>query len=73
MEERVIEIIKVALGVKNPKMGDELESDLMMDQLDLMELSMVLEEEFNVSVSDDDGRKWKTVGDVVEYIKKEVD
>jgi acyl carrier protein len=39
------------------------------DSLDVIELVMVLEEEFDIEITDEESEKLLTVGDVVEYIK----
>ena len=44
--------------------------DLGADSLDIVELIMALEEEFNMEIPDEEAEKIATVGDVVEYIKK---
>ena len=47
--------------------------DLGADSLDLVELIMALEEEFDMEIPDEDAEKITTVGDVVDYIKSRVD
>ncbi|HHZ16480.1 MAG TPA: acyl carrier protein [Peptococcaceae bacterium] len=44
---------------------DELDAD----SLDVVELIMALEDEFDIEIPDEDAEKIKTVGDAVEYIK----
>ena len=46
--------------------------DLGADSLDIVELIMALEEEFDIEIPDSDAEKVVTVGDVVEYIKDHV-
>ena len=46
-----------------------LTDDLGADSLDLVDLIMTLEEEFDVEISDEDAESVKTVGDVVKYIE----
>ena len=46
--------------------------DLGADSLDIVELIMALEEEFDMEIPDADAEKIVTVGDVVEYIKEHV-
>jgi acyl carrier protein len=45
---------------------DELDAD----SLDVVELIMALEDEFDIEIPDEDAEKIKTVGDAVEYIKE---
>ncbi|AUG57700.1 MAG TPA: acyl carrier protein [Ruminiclostridium sp.] len=71
MLDKVKKIIMEQLGVE----GDEitLESsfidDLGADSLDIVELIMALEEEFDLEIPDSEAEKISTVGDVIEYIK----
>jgi len=55
-------------------LADELDltDDLGMDSLDLVELTMTFEEEFGVEIADDDATGWKTVGDIISYLKVKV-
>ena len=46
--------------------------DLGADSLDIVELVMALEEEFDIEIPDSDAEKVTTVGDVVEYIRENV-
>lgn len=46
--------------------------DLGADSLDLVELIMAMEEEFDIEIPDDDVEQIKTVGDAVNYIKEKV-
>ena len=72
--EKVKEIIVEQLGVAETSV--EMESsfidDLGADSLDIVELVMALEEEFDMEIPDSDAEKVVTVGDVVEYIKENV-
>ncbi|WP_346928412.1 acyl carrier protein [Clostridium sp.] len=47
--------------------------DLGADSLDLVELIMALEEEFDLEIPDEDAEKITIVGDVVDYIKSRVE
>ncbi len=44
--------------------------DLGADSLDIVELIMALEEEFDIEIPDEDAEKISTVGDAVNYIKE---
>ncbi|GAI64469.1 unnamed protein product [marine sediment metagenome] len=44
--------------------------DLGADSLDIVELIMVFEEEFNLEIPDKEAEKMKTVGDVIKYLDK---
>jgi acyl carrier protein len=43
--------------------------DLNADSLDIVELVMAMEQEFNISIPDEEAERIKSVGDAVEYIK----
>ncbi len=51
------------------KMESNFQTDLGADSLDVVELVMKIEEEFDIEVPDQDAEKIQTVGDAVEYIK----
>lgn len=69
--EKVKEIILEQLGVAENTVTSEASfiDDLGADSLDIVELIMSLEEEFDMEIPDADAEKIVTVNDVVEYIK----
>ena len=68
--DRVKTIIVDRLGVDEAKITMEatFKDDLGADSLDVVELIMELEDEFDLEISDEDAEKISTVGDVVTYI-----
>ena len=72
--EKVKGIIVEQLGVAENSVTLEASfiDDLGADSLDIVELVMALEEEFDIEIPDSDAEKVVTVGDVVEYIKENV-
>jgi acyl carrier protein len=72
--EKVKEIIVNQLGVTDTAVTLEASfiDDLGADSLDIVELVMALEEEFDMEIPDEDAEKVVTVGDVVDYIKENV-
>ena len=67
--EKVKEIIIEQLGVSETSITTEASfiDDLGADSLDIVELIMALEEEFDLEIPDNDAEKVVTVGDVVDY------
>ena len=72
--ERVKKIIVEQLGATEASVTMEASfiDDLGADSLDIVELVMALEEEFDIEIPDADAEKVVTVGDVVDYIKENV-
>jgi acyl carrier protein len=72
VEERVREIISEQLNVSKEEVVPDASftDDLGADSLDLVELVMALEEEFEIEVSDEDAEKIRKVKDVFDYIDK---
>ena len=72
--EKVKSIIVEQLGVTDTAVTMEASfiDDLGADSLDIVELIMALEEEFDTEIPDADAEKIVTVGDVVDYIKDQV-
>jgi acyl carrier protein len=70
--DRVKRIVIDRLGVDEAEVTLEasFKDDLGADSLDVVELVMELEDEFDMEISDEDAEKITTVGQVVEYIKK---
>lgn len=75
IETKVKEIIVEQLGVDAKQVTDEASfvDDLGADSLDTVELVMALEEKFSIEIPDEDAEKITTVGDAIEYLKKNVE
>ena len=65
MFEKIKELIAESLGIE-----ESFKEDLKVDSLDLFEMVMSLEDEFDVEIPTEELEKMETVGDVVEYIKE---
>ncbi len=68
--EKIRKILASQLDIDVEKIGanTDIADDLGADSLDVVELMMSVEEEFNVSIDEDEVRNFKTVGDVAQYI-----
>ncbi|NLA57846.1 MAG: acyl carrier protein [Firmicutes bacterium] len=73
--ERVKEIVVEQLGVDPDEVTNDASfvDDLGADSLDLVELVMALEEEFDLEIPDEDAEKITNVGDAVRYIKDKIE
>jgi acyl carrier protein len=71
MFEKIRKIIAEQLGIDEEeiKLTTTFE-DLGVDSLDLFQILISLEEEFEVEIPNEDAESIKTVGDVVDYIKE---
>jgi acyl carrier protein len=69
---KVKDIVVEQLGVDEEEVTAEASfvDDLGADSLDIVELVMALEEEFDLEIPDEDAEKIATVGDAVNYIKE---
>ena len=70
--ERVQGIVAERLGIDEEKVVPEAEfiGDLDADSLDLVEVIMAFEQEFDLEIKDEDAEKIRTVGDAVNYINE---
>jgi acyl carrier protein len=72
--EKVKDIIEKELGVEREKLTDNASfiEDLGADSLDIVELVMEFEKEFNIDIPDEDAEKLRTVGDALKYLNEKV-
>ncbi len=74
--DKVKEIIAEQLGldgVEDMTEATSLMKDLEADSLDAVEIMMALEDEFGVTVPDEDAEKFQNIGEIAEYIKSKVE
>ena len=73
--DRVKELVVEQLGVEAEEVteGASFVDDLGADSLDIVELVMAFEEEFDLEIPDEDAEKIETVGHAIEYIKSKTE
>jgi acyl carrier protein len=74
VEERVVEIIAEQLGLDKDEIQMEASfiDDLGADSLDIVEMIMTIEDEFDIEISDEDAEKIVTVQDAISYINDKI-
>lgn len=72
MEERVIKIISDVCEIdkKDIKLNSNLVNDLELESLDVVDLVVAFEKEFNIKINDKDIKQFQTVEDIVKYLEK---
>lgn len=72
IEEKVIHIVSEQMGVDKKEISKETSfvNDLNADSLDTVELVMELEDEFDITIPDEEAEKLKTVGESIAFIEK---
>ncbi len=75
IQEQVYEIIQRKLSVNLEQITPEASftEDLGADSLDTVELVMDLEEEFNITIPEEDQEKLRTVQDAIDYLESNLD
>jgi acyl carrier protein len=71
VEERVVEIVAEQMGVDKTQITRETSfvNDLGADSLDTVELVMEFEDEFDISIPDEEAEKIQTVGQGIDYVE----
>jgi len=71
VKDRVIQLVAEKMGVDPEQIAPETHfiNDLQSDSLDMAELVIDLEEEFDITISDEDAQKIETVGQAIEFIE----
>lgn len=71
-EKKIKQIIAEQLGMAEEEISNDASfvDDLGADSLDIVELVMAMEEEFEIEIPDEDAEKLLTVQDAVDYVKK---
>lgn len=71
MKDRILQIIAEQFNIDKDELTEDMnfQDDLNADSIELVELVMTIEEEFDTEVSEEDLEKLKTIGDVIEYVE----
>lgn len=74
LEKKVKEIIVNKLGIDEAKVTPDASfiEDLGADSLDTVELIMEFEQEFDITIEEEDANKIQTVGDAIKYIQEKL-
>jgi len=74
IEAKVIQIVAEQMSVEKAEISRNTSfvNDLNADSLDTVELVMELEDEFDLTIPDEDAEKLKTVGEAIDYIKNKM-
>jgi len=75
MLEKIVDIIREQLNIDDIDINEDtsFKDDLGVDSLDLLELVMAFEEEYNIELNPEELEGISTVGDIIEFIKKYTD
>ncbi len=75
VEERVVNIIAERLGVEKDQVKPETDiaNDLGADSLDIAEMMILFEEEFDIDIVEEEAQNITTVGQVIDHINKMVE
>ncbi len=71
MKDRILQIIAEQFNIDKDELKEDMnfQDDLNADSIELVELVMTIEEEFETEVSEEDLEKLKTIGDVIDYVE----
>ncbi len=71
IQEKVMQIVSEQMSVDKDELSRETSfvNDLNADSLDTVELVMELEDEFDLTIPDEEAEKLKTVGSAIDYIQ----
>lgn len=74
VQERVVEAVVAVTGrdAEDVTLDAELAADLAVVELDLVEIVILLEDEFDFAIDEEAADEWKHVRDVVGYLEKQV-
>ncbi|MBI1375065.1 MAG: acyl carrier protein [Phycisphaera sp.] len=75
IQQKVVDIVAEHMGVDKAEISRDTHfiNDLNADSLDTVELVMEFEDEFETSIPDEETEKIQTVGQVIDYIKEQIE
>ncbi len=75
IEEKVVQVVSEQMSVDKSEISRNTSfiNDLNADSLDTVELVMELEDEFDLTIPDEEAEKLRTVGEAIDYIQKHLD
>ncbi len=75
IEAKVIQIVSEQMSVDKNEISRNTSfvNDLNADSLDTVELVMELEDEFDLTIPDEEAEKLKTVGEAIDYVRKHLE
>ena len=75
VDDRMTALIVEQLGVSKDEVSPKASfmDDLGADSLDIVELVMAMEEEFDVEIPDEDVERMQTIGDALDYLKERIE
>jgi acyl carrier protein len=70
----VKDILMYKLGLEDYQLTEsaDLQDDLGIDSLDMIELQMEFEKKLNIHISDEEGEKLRTVGNIIHFLKNKI-
>ncbi|MBQ7880496.1 MAG: acyl carrier protein [Clostridia bacterium] len=73
MQDKIIKMIanKLSKKVEDVTLQSRLIEDLGADSLDIVELLMMLEDEYGITIPDQDAMKLSTIGDIVKFMESQ--
>lgn len=73
--EKLISLVSEQLGLDESSLSADtsLDDDLGVDSLDVVEMLMTVQDEFDIEIADEDVEKLKTLGDMADYIASKKD
>ncbi len=75
IEAKVMQIVSEQMSVDKNEISRNTSfvNDLNADSLDTVELVMELEDEFELTIPDEEAEKLKTVGEAIDYVRKHLE